>query len=181
MRTVTSQGKMFHQIASNEAIGESLGGENFVNQSPTPGMQEQLDANPEMKRFVDEKMSIAVQTALKVAMLKRDEMKVRDSIEQDRFYKCLKIFNSLKPDTFDGEGEASKISKWFTHLERLMPNVLCTEIEQVRLAYLQFRGIASEWWNSTDLTERPDLTWRMFRERMMARFFSESLRMMKRK
>ena len=163
IRTVTSQGHLFHQRAPNEAISESLGDANFVNQPPAPGMQEQLDANLEMKRFMDEKMAIAVQTALKAAMLNRDETKVRDSIEQDRFYKCLKIFNSLKLDTFDGEGEASKISKWFTHLERLMPNVLCTEIEKVRLASLQLRGIASEWWDSTDLTEWPDLTWRMFR------------------
>lgn len=92
------------------------------------------------------------------------------------FSRALKTFTSMRPDSYDGTGEPVKIAYWFSHMERLFRSIKCTEAEQVHIASLQLKDGASEWWEGTGLADHPELSWRMFKDKMMDRFFSISMR-----
>ena len=93
-----------------------------------------------------------------------------------QFSRALKSFLAMKPDSYDGTGEPYKIAYWFTHVERLLRGIGCSETEKVQLASLQLKEGASEWWENSGLVDLPDLTWSMFKDKMYARFFSTAMR-----
>ena len=89
---------------------------------------------------------------------------------------ALKTFTSMRPDNYDGTVESVKMAYWFSHIERLLCNVVYTEAEKVHIASLQLKEGASEWWEGTGLAEHPTLNWDMFKDKMFDRFFSSAMR-----
>ena len=97
------------------------------------------------------------------------------------FARALKTFLSMKPDTYDGTGEPIQITFWFTNVEQLLDNITCSESEKVRIAALQLKGGASEWWKASELAKHPQLSWSMFKKKMLDRYFSAAMRKEKEK
>ena len=82
----------------------------------------------------------------------------------------------MRTDSYDGTGEPVRITYWFSHMERLLRNVVCTAAEKVYIASLQLKEGASEWWESSGLSEYHQLNWEMFKSKMLDRFFSMTMR-----
>ena len=116
---------------------------------------------PEVPRFVEPNVNVP-----------RNEM----ARNRGDYGRVLKTITSLRPDNYDGKGEPVRAAHWFSHMERLFRNVDCTEAEKVQIASLQLKEEASEWWENTGLSDRADLSWAMFKTKMMDRFFSRSMR-----
>ena len=81
----------------------------------------------------------------------------------------------MKPNSYDGIDEPYKTVCWFSHVERLLQSIRCSEFERVQLAYLRMKGF-SEWWEISRLDDRLDLSWSKFKDKMYMHFFSTTMR-----
>ena len=115
-----------------------------------------------------------VAETIRVGAMRTNDIQERE--DGASFTSALKTFNAMKPDTYDGSGEPASIHYWFSHIERLLRNVHCSEADKVHIAALKLREEASEWWESSKLSEHPELSWGMFKEKMTNRFFSPAMK-----
>ena len=91
--------------------------------------------------------------------------------------KLLERFRALRPDNFDGAGEAWQAEQWLREMDHIFETIECTESDKRRMATFQLTFAAVDWWEAEKAiignVAACTMTWTMFLERFLEKFFPE--------
>ena len=91
----------------------------------------------------------------------------------------LDLFERRNPPRFKGGYDPEGAQHWLRELEKIFGVIQCEEVEKVSLAAYTLSDDAEHWWNNTRSLlreERVEITWAVFQEKFLEKYFPRDIR-----
>ncbi|KAK7260618.1 hypothetical protein RIF29_26821 [Crotalaria pallida] len=93
--------------------------------------------------------------------------------------KTLADFRSCNPPKFEGGFKPEEANKWIHTMDKILRTLECSDAQKVAYATYMLEDEAESWWNHTMQFlqyEGRDVSWGVFMEKFLQKYFPEDLR-----
>jgi len=94
-------------------------------------------------------------------------------------FSAITEFKKADPPKFEGGHNPGGAIKWLQEIEKILEAMECSDAQKVRCAAFMLMGEAENWWKHTKQVlqaAHTDITWAVFREEFLQRYFPDDIR-----